>query len=68
MSLYLSKDELIELTEREQSKAQCRVLKMMGVDFIQHPFSGRPKVLRSDLMKPAVTKQRSTATLNMDAF
>lgn len=48
MSLFLSKDELIELTGRARATVQVRVLRQMGVPFRERP-DGFPLVLRQHL-------------------
>ena len=48
-TLFLSRDELVELTDRQKSDAQIRWLKRNRVPFVTSE-DGKPKVLRSVLV------------------
>lgn len=49
MSLYLSPEELVELTDKKTAPAQARRLKALGIPFIWQPGM-RVKVLRSAVL------------------
>ena len=46
--MFLTHDELVEMTEFKQATAQARALRLMGYTFDTAP-SGAPKLLRSQV-------------------
>ena len=46
MDTYLTRDEIVSLTGKEQPAAQCRALAWMGFVFVVRP-DGTPRVLRA---------------------
>lgn len=45
--MFLTRDEIVQLTDRKNHNLQCAVLQEMGIPFRQNPVSGVPKVLRT---------------------
>ena len=56
MSLTLTAEELVELTDREKPTAQVRRLRALGIPFIYAP-GGPVKVLRAAIDKHAEVKK-----------
>ena len=67
--MFLTREELFELTERTQSAAQRRWLARMGYKFDVGP-SGRPKVLRETVTErlSGVENDRRLSGLDLAAL
>jgi len=65
--LWLTPDEVRELTDKKRWTAQCRQLARMGVEFEPNAV-GRPLVLRSKYDPKAVSKPRKKVEPNWDAM
>jgi hypothetical protein len=66
--LWLTPEEVRELTDRERWTAQCRALAKMGVPFTPNAV-GRPLVERAAVCsKPAAPKPRRKAEPNWSAL
>ncbi|RFA31314.1 hypothetical protein CAI21_01410 [Alkalilimnicola ehrlichii] len=61
MSLFLSDDELYQLTARKRQSAQIRWLERNGVKFTLNA-EGRPRILRSHIEKVLGGDARPTRT------
>jgi len=66
VSLWLTPEELIELTGYKTSRCQKRALGEMSVPFKSRPADGYPLVLRADLQAPQHSAPREPR-LRLDA-